>query len=246
MRRSFVVVFIALVAASLSCTITIPSTSSFRPITGSGQVTTVTPDLSGFDRVQVGYAFAATIEQGSEYKVTIRIDDNLVEYLDARVVGGTLVIGLEPSIGFNFGAKILEAEITMPNLTALEASGASRVSLTGFTSKDALLLEASGASIISGDVSAGDVDMRLSGASTVSLDGSGDAMSVEASGASTANLRSFTVSDARVELSGASRATVNVSGTLDAEASGASNLTYTGTPTLGNINTSGASTIHAE
>jgi hypothetical protein len=48
-----------------------------------------------------------------------------------------------------------------------------------------------------------------------------------------------------VEASGASRAEVNASGRLDAEASGASTVLYSGDPTLGRTNTSGASTIRA-
>jgi hypothetical protein len=246
MQKLHLFVIAALVVTVLGCTITIPSSDSFQSVTGSGEIVTLTPDLADFDQVDVGYAFQATIEQGDTYAVTIRIDDNLAQYLDVRVVGRTLVVGLEPSIGFNFGAKTLEAEITMPEIVSLDASGASRVSLTGFESEQDLRIDASGASTISGDIAAADVEMRISGASTISLDGSGDRLNLEGSGASTANLRDFAVSDARVELSGASRGTVNASGTLDVEASGASHLTYAGNPQLGSVNTSGASSIEQE
>jgi len=43
--------------------------------------------------------------------------------------------------------------------------------------------------------------------------------------------------------SGASSAVVNASGTLDAEASGASHLSYVGNPTLRSVNASGSSTV---
>ncbi len=49
--------------------------------------------------------------------------------------------------------------------------------------------------------------------------------------------------DADVEASGASTVTVNLSGTLDADASGASRVLYLGNPSLGRIDTSGASSI---
>jgi hypothetical protein len=51
------------------------------------------------------------------------------------------------------------------------------------------------------------------------------------------------VADADVEASGASKATVNPSGRLDADASGASSIYYLGSPTLGKIDTSGSSTV---
>jgi hypothetical protein len=45
-------------------------------------------------------------------------------------------------------------------------------------------------------------------------------------------------------LSGASHAVINLTGTLNVNASGASSLQYIGEPTLGNIITSGASTVN--
>ena len=49
--------------------------------------------------------------------------------------------------------------------------------------------------------------------------------------------------DKGIGLSGASDGTVNLTGTLDADVSGASKLRYYGNPTMGDIETSGASSI---
>lgn len=246
MSRRLILLLAALVAASLACTVTLPIPSSFERITPSGDIVTLTPDLADFDKIQASYAFDVQVVQGDAFSVTIRMDDNLTEYLDARVDGTTLLLGLDPSIGFNFGAATLEAEVTMPELRGAEASGASKVRLTGFDSTEDLRLEASGASSILGDIAAGDIDIDVSGASTVSLSGDGDALSLFVSGASTASLGELAVTDAHVEVSGASRATVNPSGTLDAEASGASVVTYRGNPTMGTIDVSGASKVESE
>jgi len=66
---------------------------------------------------------------------------------------------------------------------------------------------------------------------------------LDVSGASSVDLESFPVTDLQAELSGAGSAVVNASGTLDVEANGASDLSYLGNPTLGSVNTSGASTV---
>ena len=104
-------------------------------------------------------------------------------------------------------------------------------------------LGASGASQITGDLSAADVNIDLSGASSVQLEGSGDDAVIKASGASSAKLAGFEVNNVDVNLSGASSGTINMDGRLDADLSGASSLSYIGEPTMGNINTSGASTL---
>ncbi len=77
----------------------------------------------------------------------------------------------------------------------------------------------------------------------MTLSGSGQKLRVTASGASTADLRDFAVNDANVDANGASLIEVNTTGTLDAKASGASTVRYTGNPTLGRIDESGASSV---
>ncbi len=66
---------------------------------------------------------------------------------------------------------------------------------------------------------------------------------MDASGSSDVDLSDFPVADAGIDASGASTVTVNPSGRLDVEASGASNVYYLGEPSLGTIDTSGASSV---
>jgi hypothetical protein len=58
------------------------------------------------------------------------------------------------------------------------------------------------------------------------------------------DLAEFPAQDAAVEASGASHVTVQPAGRLDVEASGASHVDYIGTPTLGRVQTTGASSIN--
>jgi hypothetical protein len=101
----------------------------------------------------------------------------------------------------------------------------------------------SGASFASGSVQVFDCEMDISGASTIAFVGSGNDLSADVSGASRLSLEGFKVNNARVDLSGASTGTVNLTGTLDASASGASHLRYVGDPTLGDIDTSSSSSV---
>ncbi len=243
MRRSLKLPALLLAAVTLACTISVPSFSS---TSGSGNIITVTKDFADFDQVEIGSAFDATVQQGDTFAVVIRIDDNLEKDLQVNQVGQTLVLSLDPDRLFGIGSATLEAEITMPTLAGVEASGASHVTLAGFDSSQTLRVVASGASSVEGDIRAGDMSIEASGASSLSLTGGAANLVLDVSGASSVNLESFPVADLQAELSGASNAVVNASGTLDVEASGASELSYLGNPTLGSVNTSGASTVREE
>jgi hypothetical protein len=224
-----------LVALLAGCAPPLPS------ITGSGNIVTRQEDISGFDKVDVGNAFKVDIRQGEAFSVVVRVDDNLVDKLVVEKRGSRLVINLRPAITFLRTTQ--EAEITMPELAGLDLSGATEGHISGFASSGYIDVDVSGASELWGDIEAGDARIDASGASEVSLQGSAGDVIVSASGASTIDLSDFAVADANVEASGASKVTVNASGRLDADASGASDVRYLGNPTLGGIDTSGASSI---
>jgi len=215
------------------------------PVAGSGNVVTEEFDLSGFDQLEVSSAFQVEVQQGDAFSVVVRVDDNVKPYLDVVKQGSTLRVGLRPLSLGGVSIATLEADVIMPALAGLELSGASAVSVTGFESAEALFVEASGASSLGGDIAAGGVRVNVSGASQVRLSGSGEDLVMDVSGGSSVDLGDFPVAYANVEVSGASSATVNVTGRLDAEASGAARLRYRGSPTLGRVESSGGASIEA-
>lgn len=234
--------------------------------TAQGEVITETKDFSGFNYVDVGSAFEVEITRSDSYSVVISADESLFDYVEVSKAGTTLKIYLNPRhilTDFTLGAKTLKAEITMPALHGLEVSGASKGTITGFKSSYDFNLvvsgasslemvnigvgnagiEVSGASRISGNMTAYDTTFEISGASSCELSGSADMMVLVVSGASRVDQTDFPVNSANIELSGASEATVHVKGRLDITASGASRLYFYGNPTLGYTDVSGASTI---
>ena len=198
---------------------------------------------TGFDKLDVSGSFNVDVMQGENFRVTIRVDDNLVEHLDIVKQGSTLKIGLKPNRIYNIRNATMEAEVTMPELVGLDLSGSSEANISGFESTKSLVVDLSGNSELFGDIQAGDARFNLSGNSSVTLTGSAADVEVDVSGSSDADLSEFPAADAIVDASGASTVIVNLSGRLDADASGSSDVYYLGNPTLGRMDTSGSSTI---
>ena len=227
------------VVAFLLAGCAVPFTTQLVP---SGPLVTKDYDLSNFIAVAAGSAFQVEISQSDKYSVSVTVNENMVERLDVGVSGNTLRISLKPDIGIT-GAATLKAKVTMPELTGLDLSGASRTTLAGFNSDKSLKSEVSGASTLRGGLTCGDASFNVSGASKVGLEGSAQDLSVEASGASTVDLGNFASKNTVVNASGASKVVVAASGSLDVEASGASTVRYAGEPAKLKTNTSGASTV---
>jgi len=260
MKKAIIIVAIV-AAAAVICTLLILRGWPGGLI-GSGNLETEEYAFTNFTKVEISTAFEFEIEQSSSYNISVTADDNVMEYVQVSQDGQTLKIGLKTVTWL--GPVTLRASVTMPQLSDLTVSGASRGTVSDFNSTEDLNItvsgasrgtiydlsstedvniKVSGASRITGDITAGNVEFDISGASTIQLEGSANDMVASVSGASRFNLDDFIVNNADVNFSGASSGTVNLNGKLDADLSGASRLWYIGEPTMGTIDTSGASTI---
>jgi hypothetical protein len=212
-------------------------------ITGSGASETRTFDYTGFTRLDVGSAIPVEVTRADQFGISVTADNNLWPYVIVSKSGDTLRITLES--GHSYLNTHIRAKVSMPALSAMDLSGAVSGTITGFSSESDFQGTLSGASKLTGDLTAGDVTLRLSGASSVTLTGSGTSLDANASGASSLNLDGFKVTNAEVTMTGASHGSLDVTGRLDVSLSGASSLQYSGNPTLGRQNISGASSLRS-
>ncbi|MCL4488062.1 MAG: DUF2807 domain-containing protein [Chloroflexi bacterium] len=212
-------------------------------IAGSGRVISKEYPLSDFTGVDAASAFQVNLVRGDSFQVTVSADDNLFDYIKIVKEGSTLRIYTDSTPGRGIRPATLRADIQMPALDELRLSGATRASLSGFSSTRDLHLDVSGASRLNGAMDMGNARMQVSGASQVTLKGSVKTMTVNVSGASKATLRDLAAEAADMELSGASTATVHVRNNLAYNLSGASHLIYAGNPKIDRGQSSGVSSI---
>ena len=259
MRKAIIPIILAVVLTAVALT-------SGCKVTGLGNIVTEEKDFTDFSRVDIGGTFEVEIVQSDSFSTTISTDKSFVDYIAVSKEGETLKIYLNPHhnfTDFTMGVKTLKAKITMPALHGIRLSGATKATITGFRSSQDFSLNVSGASSldlddievgnaeivisgaskITGSIKAENVDFEVSGASKVELAGSGENTILNASGASQVNLADFILNDANVKLSGASEASINAKGRLDAAVSDASTLYFLGNPTTGDTSVTGASTI---
>ncbi|GAB3251410.1 hypothetical protein GCM10027347_09830 [Larkinella harenae] len=208
----------------------------------TAQEETRTFNVSNFDKLDLGSAFTIHVTRGNGFKVTASGRNSDLEDLEAKVVNGTLQVRYKDKLGWNRNRQRVTVNVSMPSLRAIDFSGASRSDVTGFRNLKELDIDISGASSSTIEVDAERLTVDLSGASSVTLTGQAKRLEGEVSGATTLKAYDLKVASAKVDLSGASSARVHVTDRLDAEASGASNLTYRGAASI-RSNTSGASSI---
>ncbi len=230
-------------------------------VTPQGNAVTNNYDFTGFTGVEVGGPFDTQITRSDIFKVTVTANQNLVQYITVTKNGDTLTIKTQPlSI---IGNPVLKADIQIPDLRDLEISGGGHANIEGFKTTDNVTAEVSGGSvvdinmetggfnfngsggsIIKGTMITGTTKILLTGGSQLEFEGNGGTTDISASGGSGLDFSQFKTGDTAIALSGGSHASVDVSGRMDIGVSGGSRLTYSGNPTIGNVEVSGGSTLN--
>jgi|GEM_PF-351905 len=227
-----------------------------------GAMTTREYQIDGFTKIVVSAAFEVVVNQGDAYAVSVTASD--FSNIKVEKVNDTLQIGRQGIEWFTPFRQQARAVITVPSAEAITFSGATKGTVNNIQAAGTMTLnvsgasnmeiknitaaefrtEVTGASVLTGDISvSGNARFEVNGASRIELSGAVTDVTANISGASRAELYGFVSRNADLEVSGASNAYVNLNGRLDANVSGASNLTWTGNPTMGDISTSGASNL---
>jgi hypothetical protein len=221
----------------------------FHVNVGSGNVVKETREARDFDRVTLSGIGTVIIAQTGEESLTIEADDNILPLVTSEVRGHELVLGMEPHISLARHAPIT-FHLTVKDLRGVSVSGAGKIEL-GALKTDTLRLAISGTGdldapevsaetleiTISGAgkigverLSASALDATISGTGSVRLAGHVAEQAVSIPGAGSFDAHDLTSDRARVKVSGAGSANVNVRETLEARVSGIGSIHYAGQP----------------
>ena len=193
---------------------------NFRGEKGSGRTASEVRDLKGFRSIDVGGVFHVEITAQKEFSVEVEADDNLLPFIKTSVHGDTLHVETQKKLSTHNPIRV---RIFAPDVEKLEVSGAATVTVNE--------LKNSG------------IEVESSGASKIKLAGETSKLVVDVSGATKVDADNLRAENVTAEASGASHIGVNVSGQLRANASGASKILYSGTPTNVDKKASGASSV---
>lgn len=152
-------------------------------VTGSGLIQEEIHELPSYDSISLGDGFSGTIVIGETFGLTIRADDNLLNYVRIEQENGQLSVHLDD---ISHRQSTLEAVFTMPRLARLELNGRSRFDARGIALNETLSLAAYGGSELSlhsaGHQSLNYLSLTSSGGSTCSVTAYAQETLVEVSG----------------------------------------------------------------
>lgn len=224
MKRKLVVGLMFLALSAGSCVL--------GTIEGSGNVTTETRQVSGFDRIALSNMGVVVLTQGETEGLIVRADDNLMEYVVTEVRDGTLRIGLtqKASLGSFRPTEPIVFDVSVRDLSGLSVSGSGSIEV-GRLVTDFLATSVSGSGDIGiGDLMADEVNAAISGSGQVSVVGEARVQTVSVSGSGRYLAQNLVTRDGDVSVSGSGLVALNVAERLDVGISGSGTVRYSGEP----------------
>lgn len=205
----FILITLALMVLLTACVN--PSDGPIEVVQGSGNVVTETREVSGFTAVSLNGVGHLIIDQTGSESMSITADDNILPYIETRVRGRELVIGIQDNTTFN-NVTELTYHVTVQTINSLELNGAGAVEVLNLDGQD--------------------WQTTLAGGGSITVSGKVDVQTAELNGAGAYNAEALQSQEATVRQNGAGMAIVQVSERLDVSIDGLGSVEYIGNPTV--------------
>jgi len=198
-------------------------------VDGDGNVKIETRKVTFFDKIEVHGNFEVILNHADKEKFKMAVDENLIKFIDIKVVNNTLKISSREHFG---NAKSLKLFITFSKIKAINLFGAVELENEGQINAENLFIKVHGAGNIDLNLLANNLKMDMSGASAVAVNGKVKTAHLKISGAGSLDAKHLKTTNCNVVISGVGSATVFAKETLKVAISGAGSVQYKGNPKI--------------
>jgi len=216
---------------------------SYRTVRGNGNVVKKERSASYFDGVRVSSGIDVYLSQGDKESIVVEADENLHEYILTEIRDNVLVVRTD-NVNIR-EAEVKRVHVTISNVKSLRTSSAGDLVCKTPIKADNIELDASSAGDISTELYAKNVEVDISSSGNIKMWGTADILNADLSSAGDLEAFDFKVKEAKVDVSSAGDARINVSDKLVARASRAGDVTYLGNPKSVDARSSSAGGIHS-
>ncbi|MFT3795593.1 head GIN domain-containing protein [Flavobacterium sp.] len=180
-----------------------------------------------FTAIEISRGLELEVEQSSERSISVVADKNLQQHITTEVNNGILTITTDVDINDASSKKII---VKLPDITSLQASSGAFIESLNTIKGQNIGLTTSSAGEIKISVEADNVTVESSSGSNVRLKGKAFKLETDASSGSVIDAEAMLANDVISDASSGSVTSVYPLGSLKAEASSGSSVTYHNEP----------------
>ncbi len=210
---------------------------------GTGNPTSVVRELMEFDEIDIDGQAQVFLEQGTELKVEVETDSNLLEFVKTEVSGMKLKIYDDKCLE---ELTIYEIRITVPNLSSLYVDGSASVISQGLIKSDNLYIKVKGTGDIELGVDTEDLETITKGSGNLKLTGRTVDFEIDLDGAGSIDAFGLLAKTVDADVEGAGTCKINATEKFYGNVGGSGKIFYKGNPKKVKTDVSGSGSIKAK
>ncbi|MGB4595165.1 MAG: head GIN domain-containing protein [Anaerolineaceae bacterium] len=224
-----IVLIVAMVLmATLACSI--PSITTPRIELGSGKEISEDRAVEAFSGIDFSGGGSIKLVHGTEYKLNISGEDNVLDNITSEVKNGVLVIDFKRDVGATFSTKDVVFTITYIDINKLEVNGGAMIESENLGVQNLQLVINGGGSTTLKSQGMDALDVRLDGGNNFVISGQATSQTVEINGGGNYNASDLKTETASISMTGAGNADIWATDTLSAKIVGVGKISYWGNP----------------
>ncbi|NHM07197.1 DUF2807 domain-containing protein [Flavobacterium sp. CYK-4] len=214
-------------------------------IKGNGQMTTKNITVAPYDEIRVSGFFDVELVAGDEGKITVNAEDNLIQYLEIKVEGNTLKLGVEKGVYLS-PSRGHDVKITVPfeSLSEVSLAGSGAVATKNVIKADSFKSTLSGSGDMRLDLNAKEITSEVTGSGDMTLKGKADTFKSSVVGSGDMNAAGLESNNAYAKVTGSGDCKVYSSDFLEARVVGSGDIHYYGDPKRKDTKVTGSGDIN--
>lgn len=230
------------IATILLVCLTVQANAWTKKVKGNGNVVTKNRTTSDYEKIAVGGSFDVTLVAGEEGKLTIKIEDNLDEYLITEVKDGKLKIKWKKGVNIKT-TKGVKITVPFEQINAVSLGGSGTIKTEDVISTHELSLSVAGSGNMHLDVKTSDLSSSVAGSGNMTLNGVTTKLDCKIAGSGNFKGYKLNTVDATAKIAGSGNVYATINGKLNAKIAGSGSVKYEGNATVENVKISGSGSV---
>jgi len=213
-----------------------------KKIKGNGELTTITRNVSDYDEISVAGSFDVKLFKGEEGTITIKADENLLEYIVTEVKNSDLKIKTKKGYTIT-SRKTIEITVPFESIDGVSLAGSGDVFTNDVIKSNNLKLSLAGSGNMDLNVSTGEVVSNIAGSGNIQLAGDTDNFSCSIAGSGNLNGFNLKATIANAKIAGSGNIKINAVNEIHAKIAGSGNIVYSENPEIVKSKSAGSGSV---
>lgn len=225
MKKQFITTLIIFISLTLNA----QSWWGGKKVKGNGKVITKTRSINKFDKVSVGGSFDVNLIAGTEGKITLKGEENLLPYIETTVKNGKLKVQFKENTNIRTTKRLI---VTIPfeSINAISLGGSGDVRVQKIIKSDEIFISIGGSGSINANIDTNTIKASIGGSGNIKLKGNTSNFKCSIAGSGNIKAYDLDAETLKASIAGSGSVETTVSTKIKASVVGSGSVYYKGTP----------------